>query len=82
MSEIGRNVPSLAHRRECGERTERRRHGEVQSDGDAVCSRLRMESCNATEGPKLGATTIALVALSRPRAIRSRIASLTPGEMP
>ncbi len=43
---------------------------------------LRMPNASASERVKLGAATMAEVALMRPRRTRSRIAALTAGEMP
>ena len=54
----------------------------MQADRDALAGRIERVERVASAREKLGATTITEVALSRPRATRSRIAALTPGAMP
>ena len=51
-------------------------------EGIDSAHKLTIMSAIASERWKLGAVTMTEVALMRPRATRSRIAALTPAEMP
>ena len=76
------NAPSRERRETCAQRPERRGQRHMQPDRGALFAGIERSSAAASARSKLGATTMTEVALMRPRAIRSRIAALTPGEMP
>ncbi len=82
MAPIGRNAP----RRAGAKPGVSGRNGAVSVRCRPIATRVaapsRVASDRASARVKLGATTITEVALSRPRATRSRIAALTAGDMP